>query len=282
MGKKLINLRQHDTCAACYGGVARATRAWWDTSRGHVVCTRCRPLDFQPVDAAPIDAAVEVPADHDAVSASVAASIARHPASHAAARAAGDHADDDAVGAEPTPLHIAAWDQRATDERNLARYLDEITAGRAVVLHDRMVPAVRATIDHVVVAPSGIWVIDTNRFGGRIGYRSSDLVHPSAADLQVGPRREAKLVKAMADLCDAIRMTVEPAGDVAASSIRPAVCFSHGSWPGPAHIETIHDVVIAPPAALGAAILQDGWLGPDAINTIATLLTADLPPVARR
>ncbi len=286
MGKKLINLRQHDTCAACYGGVARATRAWWDTSRGHVVCTRCRPLEFQPVEAAPIDVVVDVRADDVAVSESVAASIARHPANQprrTAARPAGDTADDDG-GAGPAglPLHIAAWEQRAADERTLVRYLDEITAGRAVVLHDRMVPALRATIDHVVVASSGIWVIDTNRFGGRIGYRSSDLVHPSAADLQAGPRREAKLVTAMAELCDAVRSIVAPVGDVAASSIRPAVCFTHGQWPGPAHTETIHDVIVAPPVALGAAILQDGWLGPDAINAIATHLTADLPPIARR
>jgi hypothetical protein len=42
---------------------------------------------------------------------------------------------------------------------------------RAVVLDDRKVPGTKANIDHIVVAPSGVWVIDARDCGGRVERR---------------------------------------------------------------------------------------------------------------
>jgi hypothetical protein len=36
------------------------------------------------------------------------------------------------------------------------------------VLHDRAIRGTRANIDHIAIAPSGVWVIDTKRFHGKI------------------------------------------------------------------------------------------------------------------
>ncbi len=40
--------------------------------------------------------------------------------------------------------------------------------GRAVVLHDRAVPGKRANLDHLVVVPSGTWVVDTKHYRGTL------------------------------------------------------------------------------------------------------------------
>ena len=40
-----------------------------------------------------------------------------------------------------------------------------------MVLHDRAVPGGRANIDHIAVVPSGVWVIDTKHYRGRLEQR---------------------------------------------------------------------------------------------------------------
>ena len=42
---------------------------------------------------------------------------------------------------------------------------------RALVLDGRVVPGSRARIDHLVVAASGVWVIDVNDITGRVARR---------------------------------------------------------------------------------------------------------------
>ena len=44
----------------------------------------------------------------------------------------------------------------------LERELDDV----AIVLHDLQVPGSPARVDHVVVAPTGIWVVDSTVRGG--------------------------------------------------------------------------------------------------------------------
>jgi len=50
---------------------------------------------------------------------------------------------------------------------------------RLWILHDRRIPGSRANIDHIVVAPSGVWIIDAKRY-------SDQLVQRRGKDLYVG------------------------------------------------------------------------------------------------
>jgi len=36
------------------------------------------------------------------------------------------------------------------------------------VLHDRRIPGTRANIDHIAIAPSGLWAIDAKHYKGRV------------------------------------------------------------------------------------------------------------------
>jgi hypothetical protein len=51
-------------------------------------------------------------------------------------------------------------DERVGDDR-VGVILERELGDVAIVLHDLRVPGSRANIDHVVVAPSGVWVVDS-------------------------------------------------------------------------------------------------------------------------
>ena len=59
----------------------------------------------------------------------------------------------------------SAWDRGAVGEERLGARLDKLAAdGPIEVLHDRLIPGTRANIDHIVVAPGGVWVVDSKRY----------------------------------------------------------------------------------------------------------------------
>lgn len=66
------------------------------------------------------------------------------------------------------PVHEQAWATGAGGEERVAEVLAKHLDGRAVVLHDRRLPRSRANIDHIAVAPSGVWVIDAKRYKGKV------------------------------------------------------------------------------------------------------------------
>ena len=86
------------------------------------------------------------------------------------------------------------WLRGAAGEAATALVLDELPAGRWAVLHDRRVPGSRANLDHLVIGPSGVWVIDTKATRARVraGWRT---VRFGDRRLDTGPVRwEAQVV----------------------------------------------------------------------------------------
>jgi hypothetical protein len=67
----------------------------------------------------------------------------------------------------PSPDAVA-WRRGAAGERRTARLLDPLERHGWVVLHDLGVPGSRANIDHLVIGPGGVFVIDTKHYRGRL------------------------------------------------------------------------------------------------------------------
>ena len=65
----------------------------------------------------------------------------------------------------------------------------------APVLHDRRIPGSRANIDHIALAPSGVWVIDTKRYKGKLQVAKPLFGRPT---LKVAGRDQTKLVDGLA------------------------------------------------------------------------------------
>jgi hypothetical protein len=65
------------------------------------------------------------------------------------------------------------WQRGAHGERRTARLLDRLTREGFVVFHDLAVPGSPANVDHLVIGPTGLFVIDSKQWTGSV-HRSSD------------------------------------------------------------------------------------------------------------
>jgi hypothetical protein len=67
----------------------------------------------------------------------------------------------------PSP-EAQAWQRGAEGERHVARLLEPLVRQGWGVQHDLRVPGSKANIDHVVIGPPGVFVIDTKNYRGRL------------------------------------------------------------------------------------------------------------------
>lgn len=69
------------------------------------------------------------------------------------------------------PQSTKAWAVGAVGEEKLGRRLDGLKGDNIHVLHDRLIRGTKANIDHIVVCPSGVFVIDAKKYKGRPSLR---------------------------------------------------------------------------------------------------------------
>jgi hypothetical protein len=67
----------------------------------------------------------------------------------------------------PSPDAIA-WRRGAAGERRTARLLAALERHGWAVLHDLAVPGSQANIDHLMIGPGGVFVIDAKQYRGRL------------------------------------------------------------------------------------------------------------------
>jgi hypothetical protein len=68
---------------------------------------------------------------------------------------------------QPSPGAIA-WRRGAAGERRTARLLGPLERHGWAILHDLAVPGSRANLDHLVIGPGGVFVIDSKQYRGRL------------------------------------------------------------------------------------------------------------------
>jgi hypothetical protein len=69
-----------------------------------------------------------------------------------------------------------AWQRGAAGERQTARLLDRLTREGYQVLHDLAMPNSTTNIDHLVIGPSGAFVIDSKHWSGQVHQSADGLV----------------------------------------------------------------------------------------------------------
>jgi hypothetical protein len=67
----------------------------------------------------------------------------------------------------PTP-DPERWARGAAGEIATAALLGRLARHRWTVLHDLALPGSRANIDHLVIGPTGVWVVDSKAFRGHV------------------------------------------------------------------------------------------------------------------
>ncbi|MFT3659941.1 MAG: nuclease-related domain-containing protein [Gordonia sp. (in: high G+C Gram-positive bacteria)] len=81
--------------------------------------------------------------------------------------------DADAVAA--FGKDVQNWALGAAGELDTHGLLAESLPGPAIVLHDVAVPGSKTNLDHIVLTPHGLFVIDTKNWSGRYGIRNNKL-----------------------------------------------------------------------------------------------------------
>jgi hypothetical protein len=151
----------------------------------------------------------------------------------------------------PEKPSTRAWEQGAIGEERVGARLDKLQADGVVrVMHDRLIPRTRRNIDHIVVAPSAIWVVDTKNYNGTLERRDVGGWFTRDERLFVAGRDRTHLVDAMAGQVAAVRYALTPL----TPPIRPVLCFTGTEWSFFANPFELDDVLITWPRALAKDI----------------------------
>ena len=95
---------------------------------------------------------------------------------------------------QDAPQHETSWSHGADGEELVEQALAKRCPDVAV-LHDRRIPGSRANIDHIAVAATGVWVIDTKRYKGKVQIAKPLFGKPT---LTIAGRDKTKLVDGLA------------------------------------------------------------------------------------
>jgi hypothetical protein len=142
-------------------------------------------------------------------------------------------------------------------------------------LHDRRIPGSRANIDHLVVAPAGVFVIDAKNYKGRVERRDRGGWFSTDYRLYVGGRDKSALIAGMAKQADAVRAALAP--DLAQVPLTQAICFVSADWSLLAQPLRFGEVQVLWPRALAKLLRAEGTLSREAITQIERRLALALP-----
>jgi len=122
-----------------------------------------------------------------------------------------------------TPNSITAWQTGAQVELRTARLLEPLEGEGFRILHDRQIPGSRANIDHLVIGPPGIYVVETKSLGGSLQIRDNDVF--------VAGRRRTKMIDEVKR--EALAVESALADEIAAHgrTVSPVICVHRADLP---------------------------------------------------
>jgi hypothetical protein len=172
------------------------------------------------------------------------------------------------------PQSTKAWDTGALGEERLGNRLNELASDSLRVLHDRRIPGTKANIDHITVAPTGVYVIDAKKYKGRPQLRiEGGILRPRVEKLLVGTRDCTKLVDGVLKQVDIVRGLI---GDDL--PIHGVLCFIEADWPLIGGSFTTRGVEALRPKKLYPKLQSDGPLLPQTVAEVHRCLGSSLPP----
>lgn len=172
------------------------------------------------------------------------------------------------------PQSTTSWKTGAVGEERVGQRLNELATASFRVLHDRRIPGSRANIDHLVVTPNGVFVVDPKRYSGRPHLRvEGGLFRPRDEKLMVGSRNCTQLV-------DGALRQVELVKDLVADwvPVHGVLCFVESDWPLFGGSFTTRGVDVLWPKKLYPKLQAEGPLGIEAIASLHATLARALPP----
>ena len=284
-GLKKLRLRYVGTCVVCGAALAQGVPALYDKASKTVRCVVCPNV-------AAVAPVVATPPTVDAVDAPVPGGPAWIDFGTAGGSAQREHDRRAAKREERVkarfgrrfgglllavvdePQSTRAWAKGARGERELADAL----AGLAdvIALHDRRVPGTRGNIDHLVVGPAGLFVVDAKRYKGSLKIRDKGGLFRMDNRLYVGGRDCSHLADSMGWQVEAVETLLVSVGVV--MPITPVLCFIGVEWPLFFSPDSFRGVRLEGPRSIRKLITATQALDAVAVEKLARILAAGFPP----
>lgn len=223
---KRMKLRYAGSCWRCGMRLEAGVTADYDRASKTVACIACAPRRAIPERAESTETpryaiTPDVPVELEVVDGTAGGSAVREfDRRHEARR-------DRVQGAHPKigkfllavfddPQSTTAWSVGAIGEQRLGEALAAIAGPSVRVLHDRRIPKTTANIDHMVVCPAGVFIIDAKRYrDARPELRvEGGIIRPREEMLIVGGRDRTKLVQGMHKQLGLVRAALADQPDV--------------------------------------------------------------------
>ena len=263
-----LRLRYPGTCLLCGRSLAQGAPALYEQSTRTVRCVEC-PTGGSDVKLAPVD--------HGLAGASAGREYERRKASREARvkDRFGDRLGRVILALSDEPQSTRAWAQGARGEHELAEALARVA--EAQVLHDRRVPGTRGNIDHIVVAPAGVFIVDAKRYEGLIRVRNRGSFFKTDLRLYVGDRDCSGLAENMSWQVGAVERALRSAAVERMPPITPVLCFVRGEWPLLAPPDAYRGVRLEGTRSIAKLVTRERVLDEAAIEHLIRILATAFP-----
>jgi hypothetical protein len=279
----MLNLRWPAVCVVCGTALPAGSRARWDATTRTMTCAACVGSSAEPRVESGAEPNAQAGAAESTLSAiergQAGASIAREYQRRKRKRESRTRETHPWVGGlllalRGTPQHESAFHQGDLGEKAVATYLEKHTAsGPAIILHNRRMPGGRGDIDHLAIAPAGVFVIDAKNVKGKVRVAKPLL---GGAKLLIAGRNRTKFIdgldRQVHAVRDALRASSHP--DV---WVQGVLCFPTADLPL-LGTPKMRGYLLLRRRALAKKINKQGPLQPPTIDALARTLAAAFPP----
>jgi hypothetical protein len=270
---RLIRMRYPGECLVCARELERGSHAWWNEERRFVTCVECSGIadnpDFTPPDLMHRTGFANENFKRDQLS-------RLHDSDNSIRNAYADlgRLIWDVSHARTSPK---VWGADAVGKRIVGQMLDGLVDHGMIVLHDVRLPSERNKVDHIVVAPSGIHVIDSRHFPGeRVELRKQRRFVAHSSSLYVGDRDFTHLIEGMGHQVRRIYAFTNDLPAANNTTVTPILCFVDATWRRPKRRLALGSVEILWPKVLMRLVSRPGTLNRDEIEAIGCRLASRL------
>jgi hypothetical protein len=265
----MLKLHRSDECAACGSALPAGSLGWWDAPTRTVTCPSCLEASAEGGFASPATRRL----DRGIPGASVGREYERRKRNREErTREAHPRIGGFLLAVRGAPQHERAFHSGEIGEREVAAALERRGANSpTILLHDRRMPGGYGNIDHLAIAPTGVFVIDAKNIKGKVRV-ANPMFGPSR--LMISGHNRTKLIDGLDRQVSVVQRALSARGQEVA--VRGVLCFTSAELPlfG---TQRMRGHLLLHCKALSKRLTATGPLHASAIDTLARGLTETLP-----
>ncbi len=285
--KLKLKLRWADVCVGCGSTLPVGADAWWDTVTREVTCPTCRAGELGEPTGGAVRGGGEVWAGSGARGSGELGQLDRGRPGASVGREylrRRHRRETRTLQAHPrigplllalrgAPRHEKAFRAGERGEMAVAAALERDVPWPTITLHDRRMPGGYGNIDHLAIAPAGVFVVDAKGCRGRVKVEAPLLGPPR---LLIAGRDRTKLLDGLDRQVEAVREALLAAGRSGVPPIQGVLCFTTANLPMFGTLQ-IRGHLLLHRRPLVKRLCAEGPLRPPAIDALARVLAVGLP-----